>query len=65
MNGNRAHWTQSMYLALGVNLEDQKELLGLWLAETITGTAWCSTTELFTGSIFGNNEVRNISSAVM
>jgi putative transposase len=28
---------KSMYLALGINLEGHKELLGLWLAETEGG----------------------------
>ncbi len=31
---------QSMYLALGVNLEGQKELLGLWLAQTEGAKFW-------------------------
>ena len=33
---------QSMYLALGVNLEGQKELLGLWLAQTEGAKFWLS-----------------------
>ena len=31
---------KSVYLALGVNLEGQKELLGLWLAETEGSKFW-------------------------
>ena len=26
---------KSLYLALGINMEGHKELLGLWLAETV------------------------------
>lgn len=40
---------KSMYLALGVNLEGHKELLGLWLAETEGAKFWLSVlTELKT-----------------
>jgi putative transposase len=33
---------KAIYLALGINLEDQKELLGLWLAETEGAKFWLS-----------------------
>lgn len=33
---------KSMYLALGINMEGQKELLGLWLAETEGAKFWLS-----------------------
>ena len=33
---------KSVYLALGVNLEGHKELLGLWLAETEGSKFWLS-----------------------
>ena len=33
---------KSIYLALGINLEGQKELLGLWLAETEGAKFWLS-----------------------
>lgn len=33
---------QSVYLALGVNLEGHKALLGLWLAETEGSKFWLS-----------------------
>ena len=31
---------KSIYLALGINLEGQKELLGMWLAETEGAKFW-------------------------
>ena len=37
---NKQVINKSMYLALGVNLEGQKELLGLWLAETEGAKFW-------------------------
>ena len=33
---------RSMYVALGVNLEGHKELLGLWLADTEGAKFWLS-----------------------
>ena len=33
---------KSVYLALGVNLEGQKELLGIWIAETEGSKFWLS-----------------------
>jgi len=40
---------KSMYLALGINMEGQKELLGLWLADTEGAKFWLSVlTELKT-----------------
>src|SRR5690606_37126773 len=33
---------KSMYLARGINMEGQKELLGLWLAETEGAKFWLS-----------------------
>ena len=33
---------KSMYLALGVNLEGHKELLGMWLAENEGAKFWLS-----------------------
>lgn len=43
---------KSLYLALGVNLEGHKELLGLWLAETEGAKFWLSVlTELKTRGI--------------
>lgn len=33
---------KSMYLALGVNMEGHKELLGMWLAETEGAKFWLS-----------------------
>jgi putative transposase len=35
---------KAVYLALGINLEGQKELLGLWLAETEGAKFWCQAT---------------------
>lgn len=37
---NKQVINKAMYLALGVNLEGQKELLGLWLAETEGAKFW-------------------------
>ena len=31
---------KAIYVALGINLEGQKELLGLWLAETECAMFW-------------------------
>ena len=46
---NKRVINKSMYLALGINLEGQKELLGLWLAETEGAKFWLSVlTELKT-----------------
>lgn len=43
---------KSMYLALGVNLDGHKELLGLWLAETEGAKLWLSIlTELKTRGV--------------
>jgi len=43
---------KSIYIALGVNLEGQKELLGLWLAETEGAKFWLSIlTELQTRGV--------------
>ena len=39
---NKRVVNKSMYLALGINLEGQKELLGLWLAETEGAKFWLS-----------------------
>lgn len=39
---NKRVINKSMYLALGINLEGHKELLGLWLAETEGATFWLS-----------------------
>ena len=33
---------QSIYLALGINLDGQKELLGMWLSETEGAKFWLS-----------------------
>ena len=33
---------KAIYVALGINLEGQKELLGLWLAETEGAKFWLS-----------------------
>jgi transposase-like protein len=46
---NKRVINKSMYLALGINLAGQKELLGLWLAETEGAKFWLSVlTELKT-----------------
>jgi putative transposase len=46
---NKRVINKSMYLALGINLEGHKELLGLWLAETEGAKFWLSVlTELKT-----------------
>src|SRR5690606_6345915 len=46
---NKRVINKSMYLALGINMEGQKELLGLWLAETEGAKFWLSVlTELKT-----------------
>ena len=37
---NKQVLNQSVYLALGINLEGQKELLGLWIAETEGAKFW-------------------------
>lgn len=39
---NKRVINKSMYVALGINMEGQKELLGLWLAETEGATFWLS-----------------------
>ncbi len=39
---NKSVINKSMYLALGINMEGQKELLGLWLAETEGAKFWLS-----------------------
>jgi putative transposase len=39
---NKRVINKSMYLALGINMEGQKELLGLWLAETEGAKFWLS-----------------------
>lgn len=39
---NKRVVNKSMYLALGINLEGHKELLGLWLAETEGAKFWLS-----------------------
>jgi len=39
---NKRVINKSMYLALGINLEGQKELLGLWIAETERAKFWLS-----------------------
>jgi transposase-like protein len=39
---NKTVINKSMYLALGINMEGQKELLGLWLAETEGAKFWLS-----------------------
>lgn len=39
---NKRVINKSLYLALGINLEGQKELLGLWLAETEGARFWLS-----------------------
>ena len=39
---NKRVINKSMYVALGVNMEGQKELLGLWLAETEGAKFWLS-----------------------
>jgi transposase-like protein len=39
---NKRVVNKSMYLALGINLEGHKELLGLWLAETEGAEFWLS-----------------------
>jgi transposase-like protein len=39
---NKRVINKSMYLALGINLEGHKELLGLWLAETEGAKFWLS-----------------------
>lgn len=39
---NKRVVNKSMYLALGINLEGHKELLGLWLAETQGAKFWLS-----------------------
>lgn len=39
---NKRVVNKTLYLALGVNLEDHKELLGLWLAETEGAKFWLS-----------------------
>ena len=39
---NKRVSNRSMYLALGINMEGQKELLGLWLAETEGAKFWLS-----------------------
>lgn len=46
---NKRVINKSMYIALGINLEGQKELLGLWMAETEGAKFWLSVlTELKT-----------------
>jgi putative transposase len=43
VRGNNGHVTQhTMYVALGVNLEGRKELLGLWLGENEGAKFWLS-----------------------
>jgi putative transposase len=43
VRGNNGHVTQhTMYVALGVNLEGRKELLGLWLGESEGAKFWLS-----------------------
>ena len=39
---NKSVINKSMYLALGINMEGQKELLGLWLAENEGAKFWLS-----------------------
>ena len=39
---NKRVINKSMYVALGINMEGQKELLGLWLAETEGAKFWLS-----------------------
>lgn len=39
---NKSVINKSMYLALGINMEGHKELLGLWLAETEGAKFWLS-----------------------
>ena len=39
---NKRVINKSLYLALGINMEGQKELLGLWLAETEGAKFWLS-----------------------
>lgn len=39
---NKSVINKSMYLALGINMEGQKELLGLWLADTEGAKFWLS-----------------------
>lgn len=39
---NKRVINKSMYLALGINMDGQKELLGLWLAETEGARFWLS-----------------------
>lgn len=39
---NKQVINKSMYLALGINMQGQKELLGLWLAETEGAKFWLS-----------------------
>jgi transposase-like protein len=40
--GNGRVWPHTIYVAIGVNLEGHKELLGLWLAETEGARFWLS-----------------------
>lgn len=42
IRGNKRVINKSMYIALGINLEGHKELLGLWLAETEGAKFWLS-----------------------
>lgn len=42
IRANQRVINKSLYLALGINMEGQKELLGLWLAETEGATFWLS-----------------------
>jgi transposase-like protein len=49
--------TKAIYLALGINLEGEKELLGLWVAPTEGSKFWLTVfNELKTRGAFPNDE---------
>ncbi len=45
IRANQRVINKSLYLALGINMEGHKELLGLWLAETEGAKFWLSVPE--------------------